>query len=245
MLRKLRKLLWIATTPLAVAVLLAEPSSLAARAAPTERAAAAETGEEAEEHVLNPIQNAWDWGYRGKNVEGGEWHEGEHKKPPPFSMQLLNFVVFAFLMGRAAGPSLAKAVRERHDHIATALSEGTRLRDQARAKLDEYERKLAALQGEIDTLVSGIRAEAEAEKKRIIADAEARAERMQREAEQQIQAEIQQVRVTLEREAVAAAVGIAERLLVEKTTEADQRVLADKFVKGLAESAGKRRTLGT
>jgi F-type H+-transporting ATPase subunit b len=238
MLRKVRAILWAATIPLAVAVLLAEPSSFAAREAEEEHAGG-------EEHVTNPIQNLWDWGYRAKNVEGEPWHEGQHKMPPPFSMQLLNFFVFAFLMYRAGGPSLARAVRERHIRIADALAEGTKLRDRARARLDEYDRKLAGLQGEIDALVREIRAEAEAEKKRIIAEAETRAERMQREAEQQIQAEMQRVRATLEREAVVAAVSIAEKLLAEKTTEADQRVLADKFVKGLQERAGKRRVHGS
>src|SRR5262249_7541203 len=239
--RKLRKIFWIATTPLAVAVLLAEPSSFASRDAREREPAGAE--EQGEEHGLNPLQNMWDWSYRGRNGEGGEGHEGEHKKPPPFSMQLLTFFVFAFLMFRAAGPSLAKAVRERHDRIAESLAEGARLRDRAKAKLDEYDRKLAALQGEVDAIIHGIRAEAEAESKRIIAEAEARAERMRHEAEQQIQAEMQTVRATLEREAVAAAVGVAERLLTEKTTEADQRVLADRFVKGLQDTATRRRTV--
>jgi F-type H+-transporting ATPase subunit b len=245
MLRALGKTLWLAATPLALAVLLAEPSSLAGRAAPRVEPRAEMAEPTHEEHDANPIQNLSSWAYRGKNAEGGEWHEGEHRMPPPFTMQLLNFIVFAFLMGRMAGPSLTKAVRERHDKIKVALSEGARLRDQARAKLDEYDRKLAGLGAEIDALTHGIRAEADAEKKRIIAEAEARAERMQREAEQQIQAEMQQVRMTLEREAVAAAVAIAERLLADKTTDADQRSLADRFVKSLQDTAALRRTLGS
>jgi F-type H+-transporting ATPase subunit b len=251
--RTLGKVLWAATIPLAVAVLLAEPTSFAQhrprrpgmRQAPPPTPPAAEEGTEVAEHLItNPVQNLWSFGYRGLNAEGGEWQEGEHRMPPPFSMAVLNFAVFAFLLFRGAGPSLKKAVRDRHDAIAKSLAEGTRLRDEARARLDEYERKLGELQREIDIMVGGIRAEADSEKRRIIAEAEARAERMRRDAEQQIQAEMQRVRATLEREAVAAAVAIAEKLLTEKTTEADQRLLADKFVKGLQDAAGKRRTAG-
>jgi F-type H+-transporting ATPase subunit b len=250
--KTLRTLLSLAITPLCVAFLLAEPSSLAGRgaqdageAAEHENAGAeAAEHEGGEHHVSNPIQNLFDFGYRGKNAEGGEWHEGEHKMPPPFSMQLLNFAVFAVLMFRAAGPSIRKMTQDRHDAIAKALAEGTRLRDEAKAKLAEYDKKLASLQGEIDALVGGIRAEAEAEKKRIVAEAEARAERMTKDAEQQIQAEMARVRVTLEREAVVAAVSIAEKLLTEKSTEADQRLLADRFVKGLAETSTKGRRAG-
>jgi len=225
------RILSLAVTPLCVAVLLLEPSSFAN--SDTEGA-----GEEAgEHHIVNPIQNFADFGYRHKNTEGGEWHEGEHKLPPPFSMALVNFVVFAILMYKAGGPSIARMTRERHDNIAKALEEGKRLRDEAKAKLDEYDRKLSGLQGEIDELLASIRQEAETEKRRIIADAEARAERMRRDAEQQIQAEMARVRLTLEREAVEAAVSIAERILTEKTTEADQRLLADRFVKGLADAS--------
>jgi F0F1-type ATP synthase membrane subunit b/b' len=63
---------------------------------------------------------------------------------------------------------------------------------------------------------------------------------MQMDAEQQIEAELRGVRATLEREAVEAAVSVAERVLREKTTEADQKHLADRFLKGLQESAKKR-----
>jgi F-type H+-transporting ATPase subunit b len=236
--RKLWRIVSLAITPLCVAVLLCEPDSLA-QVEPGHDHEADEAGEHLD---AQPIKNVWGWGYRSLNAEGGEWHEGQHHMPPPFSMQVLNFVVFAVLMYRMGGPALIKSTRERHDTIAKALSEGTRLRDEAKARLAEYETKLAALQGEIERLVANIRAEAETEKKRIIAEAEQRADRMRRDAEQQIQAEIARVRIVLEREAVEAAITIAERILKEKTTEADQRLLADRFVKGLSDATARRRT---
>jgi F-type H+-transporting ATPase subunit b len=240
--RRVKQVLSVAITPLCLAVLLMEPSGLAQHeGGARDHETAAEPAERAEHHVANPIQNVTSFAYRGKNTEGGVWKEGEHKMPPPFSMQLLNFAVFAVLMYKAAWPSIARMTRDRHDAIAKALAEGTRLRDEAKARLDEYDRKLGALQGEIDELVRTIRAEAEGEKNRIIAEASARVERMKRDAEQQIQAEMQRVRDTLEREAVLAAVSIAERILTEKTTDADQRLLADRFVQGLTDATSRRR----
>ncbi len=208
MLRRLWTWLWIATTPLAVTVLAAE----------TERAAE----EHGAEHVVdNPLQNVLDFGYKGKGL------------PPPFSMQVLNFGAFLFIIGRYAGPSMKKAVRERHERIKKDLEESARLRAEAQRKVAEYGAKLASLQGEIDKLVATIRAEAEAEKRRILDEAQARADRMQRDAEMQVQAEIQRVRLMLEREAVVAAVALAEKLLVERTTDVDQKALADRFLKAL------------
>ena len=208
MLRRLWTWLWIATTPLAITVLAAE----------TEPA----HGEHAEHEVLaNPIQNVADFGYKAKGL------------PAPFSMQLLNFAAFLFILGRYAGPSMKKAVRDRHERIKHDLQEGARLRAEAQKKVEEYGRKLAALDGEIDKLVGTIRAEAEAERRRILDEAQARADRMKRDAEIQVQAEIQRVRLMLEREAAVAAVALAEKLLVEKTTEVDQKALADRFLKAL------------
>lgn len=238
--QQLRRFLVIAATPIALTILFAQPISMAQHAEkpggldegshPT-----LEHGHEQHEFITNPIENVFQLHY-GKKI-------GDHDMPPPFGLAVLNYLAFFWLILRFAGPGIKKATRERHDAIAKALAEGTRLRDEARAKLAEYEKKLAGLQGEIDSLVGGIRAEAEAEKTRIIAEAEARAVRMQKDAEQQIQAEIQRVRTTLEREAVEAAVGIAEKLLREKTNDADQRVLADRFLKGLQDAAAKRRAV--
>lgn len=234
--RALLRIAWIAVTPLALTVLLAAPARATPETSdePTEEA---ETGGAHGAPVTNPIMNFASWDYKGKEHHG-------HKVPPPFSMALLNFAVLAVLVGKFAGPSFARMVRERHEGVAKQLAESARLRDEAQAKLDEYTRKLDALQAEVAGIVSGLRAEAEVEKARIIGEAEARAKRMQTEAEQQIQAELQRVRTSLEREAVVTAIVMAQRLLAEKMNDQDQRALAERFVKSLqtggAAAAGSR-----
>jgi F0F1-type ATP synthase membrane subunit b/b' len=230
----LRRLLAMIATPIALTVLLAQPS----RGATDELEP--HGGHASALHLdPHPLKNIAQLHY-GKDDHGGKLEPGEHAMPPPFAAVVFNFLAYAWLLGRVIGPSIKRMTRERHDEIARALVESARLRDAARARLAEYEGKLAGLSQEIDGLVAGIRAEAEGEAKRILSEADARAQRMQRDAEQQIQAEMRRVRATLEREAVEAAVGVAERLLREKTTEADQRALADRFLKGLHDSAKKR-----
>ena len=240
----LRRFLAVLLTPLAITVLFSEPGRAQTHDTPVEDRAerTLEGGHDpAHELITNPIQNVASLHYN-KDDHGGTWEPGEHKMPPPFLGQLFNFIAFAWLLGRFAWPSIRRATRERHEEIARALAEGSRLRDEARARLEEYSTKLAGLQSEIDKLVNGIRAEAEAEKARIISEAQHRAERMRLDAEQQIQAEMQQVRSTLEREAVVAAISIAERLLTEKTTDTDQKALADRFLHGLQDAAKGRRS---
>lgn len=230
---KLGRVAWIAATPLALTLCLAAPGR--AEHVHAEVATQA-TGSEGAHHVLvNPIQNFADslWDYRDKDEHGGSLEPGEHKMPAPFALALVNFAALLFLVGKFAAPSFTRMVRERHTSIAEALKEGARLRDEARKTLDEYQTKLASLQGEIDALVATIRAEAEVEKKRLLDEAQARAERMKVDAEKQIQAEIQRVRTTLEREVVVQAVVMAEKLLMDKTTDADQRKLAETLVTSL------------
>jgi len=234
--RKWKSLLWIASTPIALTCLLAAPVG-AVTDAPVAEA------EEGEHHLLtNPIQNFANFSYSGKDDHGGPYEpeKGDHKMPPPFSMALLNFAALIFIVGKFFAPGIVKMTRERHDEIAKNLAESAKLREEALRKLEEYRSRLAGLEQEIAGVTSAIRAEAEAEKQRILGEAAARVERMQRDAEQQIAADMQRVRVELEREAVLHAVAAAQRILEEKTNEADQRSLVDGFVKQLGTVARGR-----
>lgn len=249
--RKLRNPLWIATTPLALTLLMASPgrAASAAPASPAEHAASADPHAAHGEVITNPIQNfaTYMFNYSGKDTHGGVYgdDENDHKMPPPFSLALVNFGALLFIIGKYAAPSFARMVHERHDTIATQLAESTKLREEAEHKLALYTRKIDGLQAEIDTLVAGIRAEAEAEKTRLLADAAERAERMKHEAAQQIEVEIQRVKTQLEREVVQAAMAVAEKILREKATETDQRALTDRFVKSVqAAPAAKPRGVG-
>lgn len=244
---KLKQILWIASTPIALTIMLATTDVGGQGHAPASSKhgidASAPSHDPVEEHhlVTNPIENFFNFSYAGKDNHGGTYEEGDHKMPPPFGMALLNFGALLFIVGKFFAPGIAKMTRERHEQIAKDLAEGARLRDEAKRKLDEYNQRIGNLDREIDELVKSIRAEAEAEKKRIVEEAEARAARMQKDAEAQIQAEMQRVRIELEREAVVHAVAAAEKILREQTTDADQKKLVDRFVNGLEAAAGRGR----
>jgi F-type H+-transporting ATPase subunit b len=253
-----RRALWIATTPLALTILFAQPARAQHEAEhpstnpPAEEVAAGAEGHHESEHgeggegehhaPANPIVNFMNFSYSDKDTHGGKYEpeKGDHKMPAPFSAALLNFGVLLFLVGKYGAPAIRKMVVDRHDEVAKQLEESTRLRDAAKAKLDEYTAKVTHLDAEIAKLVDGIRAEAEHDKKRILAEAEQRAERMKKEAEQTIAAEIGRVRLQLEREATLSAIAAAEKLLTEKTTDADHRKLNEQFIGQLGNVRGPR-----
>ena len=187
--------------------------------------------------------------YSGKDEYGGPFGDGKEEAPegtlheeeamsPPFIFMVLNFVILMGLLWKYLLPAGQKMAAERHDLIDSALKEAAKLRDQAKAKLAEYEARVKNLDAEIAKLVEGIRADAEGDKARILEQAQQQAATMKREAEQRIQAEIELARTALTKEVTLAASAAAEKLLKEKVTADDQRGLVATFIKNVDASVG-------
>jgi len=186
--------------------------------------------------------------YSGKDEYGGKYGDGaetnkqgvelkeEEPMSPPFVFMLINFGIFLILLGKWGWPAIRKLAEDRHDQIKDALDEAAKLRDQAKHKLDEYEKRISDVDAEIKALVDGIRRDAEADKARILAAAAVQATQMKRDAELRIAAEIEQARAQLTAEVTAAAVGAAEKILKEKATADDQRKLVATFISSMGAS---------
>ncbi|MBA3393561.1 MAG: ATP synthase F0 subunit B [Deltaproteobacteria bacterium] len=175
--------------------------------------------------------------YGGKYGDGkmvdphtGEVVVGEEPMSAPFIYMILNFALLLGLLAWKGGPVARKAAVERHDQIKTALEEAAKLRQQAAAKLAEYETRLKDADSEIKKLVEGMRADAEADKQRILENAERQATQMKKDSELRIAAEIELARVNLTREVTAAATKATEKLLREKMMPGDQQKLVSTFI---------------
>ncbi len=190
--------------------------------------------------------------YRGKDEYGGEFGDGkmvddktgavEHEEEPmspPFVFMLINFALLLFILAKYGSPAARKLAQERHDQIKTSLDDAAKLRDAAKAKLAEYESRIAGLDAEIKQLVDGIRAGAEADKERILAAAAAQAEALKKDSELRIAAEILTARAQLTREVTSAAAIATEKLLREKVTADDQGKLVGTFIAGVAQTSAK------
>ena len=110
--RGVRRVLWIATTPLALTFLLSTPARAQhGEDAPEPAASLAAPEGEAEEYESledhppphNPVLNFAGVHY-GKDSEGGKYEpeKGDHKMPAPFGAALINFAILLFLVGRFA-----------------------------------------------------------------------------------------------------------------------------------------------
>jgi F-type H+-transporting ATPase subunit b len=202
-----------------------------------------------EEHDPTKHFNFFNFSFRGKDEFGGKFGDGqmvdahtgevvkeEGKAAPeepmsaPFVLMLLNFGLLLLILAKYGGPAARKLAKERHDQIKTALDEAAKLREQAQQKLAEYETRIKDVDSEVKKLVDGIRADAEADKKRILEAAAVQAAHMKRDAELRIAAEIQMARTQLQREVTAAAATATEKLLKEKVTADDQNKLVSTFI---------------
>lgn len=180
-----------------------------------------------------PLPINWYQWHAGKDVKGGELTDEEEAMPPGLLFALLNFAIFLGLLVKFAGPKLAGFLRTRHETVKGQLEDAARLRAEARAKLDEYNRRIAAMDAEVARLMAEIRAEAEAEREMILQQARSQAEALKKDAERRIEAEVARARLTLEREVSAAAVAAAETILRERTTGDDQARMFGNFVDAL------------
>ncbi len=199
--------------------------------------------------------------YRTKDVFGGPLGDGKMVDPhtgqvvmdahhpdrpaaeeamsPPFVLMLLNFGILLLILAKFGGPVARKLAQERHDQIKVALDEAAKLREQAAAKLAEYETRIKDVDAEVAKLVDGIRADAEADKKRILEAAAAQAAQMKRDAELRIAAEIELARASLQREVAAAASTATEKMLKDKVTGDDQNKLVSTFISNVQNGARK------
>lgn len=226
-----------------------EPGRVTEEAA-GDSAKAEDTGTEhhpgaAHEAEHDPTQhfNFTNFDFRGKDEYGGKFGDGqmtdektghtvreEEPMSAPFVLMLLNFGILLLILAKWGGPVARKLAQDRHDQIKTALDEAAKLRDQAATKLAEYEAKVKGLDSEVKQIVDGIRADAEADKKRILEAASAQAAQMKRDAELRIAAEIEYARKALQKEVTVAAATATEKLLKDKVTGDDQNKLVSTFI---------------
>lgn len=175
--------------------------------------------------------------YKDRDVAGGTLEKGEEGMPPPMILMFVNFAIVLALVGWKVAPPVRRYVFKRHETIKEALEEAAKLREQAKAKLDEYTAQVSKAEAEVEKLIADIRSDAEAEKQRIIQEAEDMAAIMKRDAENRIAAAITAARREIQLEVVAAAVAAAERLIRENAGKDDQTKLIDSFISDMQKQA--------
>jgi len=169
----------------------------------------------------------------------------EKDQPPPFLATLLNFGVLAFILYRFGRKPLAEALVKRKQAIMAEIDNATKLRDEAEARLHDYEDRLDRMEDTLAELQAEFAVSAEVEKKHVLAEAEERRVRMRRDAEFRIEQELKTARAELLQEAVANAVLAAEEILAKQVGASDLDRLAEDYLSSVGAALGAADHLGS
>lgn len=243
------------TLPLVLAFMFGAPAAATGQPAAEDHGVA----DNAHGHHEDPSKtfNWYDglpFSYRSKDKLGGPLGDGKLGDQPlahgeaeepmsaPFVLMVLNFILLLVILAKYGGPAARKVAETRSDQIKTALEEAAQLRDRARAKLEEYGKRLEAADAEMAKMIEAIRTDAEADRKRVIAAAEGQAAALKKDAEERIAAEISLARHALAQEVARAAAAAAETLIKAKATPGDQTRLVEGFITDLQAGTRQERT---
>lgn len=154
-------------------------------------------------------------------------------QPPPFLASLLNFGLLAFVIVRFGRKPLAEALAARKKAVMQEIDNATRLKEEAEARLSDYEDKLQHLDETLEQMKKDYAAQSEAERQHVLAEAEERRVRMKRDVEFRLEQEAKAAKQALLQEAVERAVAEAEELIKKKVAKGDSDKMADEFLGGL------------
>lgn len=165
-------------------------------------------------------------------------------QPPPVLASVLNFGLLAWVLYRYGRKPLAEALLKRKQSIMAEIDTATKLKEDAEARLHDYEDKLERLEETLAELRAEYAAQSADEKKHVLAEAEERRARMRRDAEFRIEQESKAARARLLDEAVAGAVTAAEELLAKRVSSNDLDRLADDYLASVGSAVAQRPKTG-
>jgi len=194
------------------------------------------------------------WASEEGHGEHGEIHVNWWKwdmATPPVGWFIFDFVVFVWLLVHFTRKPIRDAFATRHRAIKRAIDDNQALFDTAKSEYDKTRDKLAAVDREVQQLITKVKEDGAFERERIIEAAKGYSARMREDVKGIISNEATAARVRLQRGVAEQALKIAQDLLVKNITDADRvRMIDDSIseiekVESLAVAAQRRRAPGT
>src|SRR5690606_34862354 len=174
----------------------------------------------------------WYYGMFGTSdeIDHSNWMQRTPGTPVPILAQLFNTLILFSVLYKFGKQPIVDGLRNRRESILKGMAEAGKMKAEAEAQLDEYERKLQQVDSEIARVRQQMSEMAAAEREQILAEAKKRQERMERDAKLLIQQELKAARQQLLAANINSAVHSAERLVGEKVTADDHTRLSDEYL---------------
>ena len=201
-------------------------------AAPTRGLAQAEQPRAAETQATPERPAAGETQEKAEGVEGAE--EAEHEEGlVPVIARLVNFAILIGTLVYLLRSPLMAYLNDRGTQIRSDLVNAAEMKRTAAAQLEEIDRRMTALPGELEALRAQGAQEIAAEEARIRAAAAAERDRLLEQARRDIEHHVRVAERELENHAADLAVGVAAERIKQTITDEDQKRLADRYVQQL------------
>lgn len=161
--------------------------------------------------------------------------------PVPFGALALNAGILYWLLIRFGKKPISDGLKARKLSIMKGMEDAAKVKAQAEARLNEYQKKLDDIDEEVARIKREMKEAGEAESARILSEAKERRARMERDARTLVDQELKAARESLLRDTVRAAVKSAETTLSAKIGDADQQRLGDEYLASIKASGAALR----
>ncbi|MBA4390763.1 MAG: hypothetical protein C0399_07480 [Syntrophus sp. (in: bacteria)] len=144
--------------------------------------------------------------------------------------KFFNFALLVALLVKFGGKPLKSFLLNRHNTVKEKLEEANKMLAVAETLKQEYESKLAKLDGDIEVFKKTIISDAEKEKTKIIEEAAQVAAKIKEQARLTYEQELREVKDKIKADIAELTIKRAEQLIVEKISKSDHEKMVDDFI---------------
>lgn len=153
--------------------------------------------------------------------------------PVPFLAMAINSALLFLILIGVGGPKLREALKTRKAGITSGMVQAAAMRDEAEARLKDYENKLARIDEQIVAAKQQIQDLAKVERDQVLKEARAKRDRMVLDAHQLIEQELKAAREILMEETVKAAIKTAQELISRARSTTDEQRMQSEYLASL------------
>lgn len=164
---------------------------------------------------------------------------GDEHGPVEFPIwEIVNFVLLAAVLVYVGRKPMQEMFASRREEIAGDIDRASALLEEAEQRNSEWQKRLADLDVELDSIRVTARQRAEEEGERILAEAADGAERIRRDAVAAVEHELRRAREQLREEAANLSTELAAGILDREVGDSDRDRLMDEFISRVGSSGG-------
>lgn len=147
--------------------------------------------------------------------------------------RFVNFAILLFILIRFAGRPLKKYLMERHLRIKDEIESKRKAIEETQTLREELEKKISAVDVEIEEMKRNLIEEAQKERERMISEANAFVNRLKEQIALMRQQELKEMTLLVKEEVAKRVIEEAENIIRERLKKEDHDLLVKDFIERL------------